>query len=183
MKVGVLAVGQVAPEILETVAQGLARTFPDTICSVLTESLALPTAAFDKKRNQYNSTVILGDIRSFASQKTDYDRILGIVNVDVYAGDLNYVFGEAYSPGRAGLVSLWRLRPQFYGEDFNFSVFSARTLREALHEVGHTLGLVHCPRSFCTMHFSDSIFEVDKKQSLFCDQCYLNAAVAIKNLG
>jgi predicted Zn-dependent protease len=43
--------------------------------------------------------------------------------------------------------------------------------------------LQHCIRSYCAMHFSNSIFEVDKKQSLFCDQCYLNASIAINSIG
>ncbi len=183
MKVAILSVGEVAPEILEAVANGLARTFPDTACSVLGEVLALPIHAFDRKRNQYNSTMILDEILSFIASKKSFDRILGVVDVDIYAGNLNFVFGEAYSPGAVGLVSIWRLRPQFYGEDPNASLFFLRAVKESVHEVGHTLGLQHCPRSFCVMHFSNSIFEVDKKQSLFCDQSYLNAALAINNIG
>jgi archaemetzincin len=58
-----------------------------------------------------------------------------------------------------------------------------RALKEAVHELGHTLGLRHCSRSLCVMHFSNSIFDTDKKKSLLCDQCYLQAAIAISNLG
>jgi archaemetzincin len=183
MRVAVLGVGQVAPEVLEAAAQGSARIFPDTQCSVLEERLAVPPHAYDRRRSQYNSTAILGELRFFAADKENFDRVLGVVDVDVYASGLNFVFGEAYVPGRAGLVSLWRLRPQFYGEEINVGVFIHRAIKEAVHELGHTLGLQHCPRSYCVMHFSNSIFEVDKKQSLFCDQCYLTAATAVNNMG
>lgn len=55
--------------------------------------------------------------------------------------------------------------------------------KESIHEMGHTLGLEHYPRSFCVMYFSDSIFDTDKKQSLFCDQCFLQASIAITEIG
>ena len=181
MKVAVLGVGQVSSEMLEAAAQGSERVFPDTECFVLEESLGIPKQAYDRRRSQYNSTLILGELYSYTADQ-DFDRVLGVVDVDIFSSGLSFVFGEAYAPGRAGLISLWRLRPQFYGE-VNFGIFIHRAIKEAIHELGHTLGLQHCPRSYCVMHFSNSIFEVDKKQSLFCDQCYLTAAEAINNIG
>ncbi len=182
MKIGVLPVGQIAPEVLERVAQGLTRIFPDTSACVLEEPLLLPSLALDKKRSQYNSTIILKQMQTYA-KKSPFKPILGIINVDLFSSGLNYIFGEAYTPGKVALISLWRLRPQFYGADADLSLYSMRTLKEALHEVGHTLGLPHCPRSYCVMHFSNSIFDTDKKQSLLCDQCYMQAALAISNQG
>jgi archaemetzincin len=183
MKIGILPVGQVAPEVLAGIAQGLVKTFPDTTCSVIKEIMPLPAGAFDKKRNQYSSSVILNEIRAYAAGRQDFHRVLGVVDVDIFVSGLNYVFGEAYTPGKTALVSLWRLKPQFYGAKADMAVYILRALKEALHELGHTLGLQHCPRSSCVMHFSNSIFDTDKKQSLFCDQCYLEAAIAITNVG
>ncbi len=183
MKVGVLGVGQVPSEVLAAATHGLTEVFPDTESIVLQPNLTLPIHAFDKKRKQYNSSMILADINAYAVSRQDLHRVLGIVDADIYASGLNYVFGEAYAPGRAGLVSLWRLRPQFYGEEADSGAFLLRLVKEAVHEVGHTLGLQHCSHSYCVMHFANSIFEVDKKQSLFCDQCYLNAVSAISSIG
>ena len=182
MKVGILPVGQVAPEVLVEVGQGLAKVYPDIACSVIQESLPVPREAFDKKRGQFNSSVILNEVRVFAAERVEFDRVLGVVDLDVFAAGLNYVFGEAYNSGRAALVSLWRLRPEFYGEKADSGVFALRTLKEAVHELGHTLGLHHCARGFCVMHFSNSIFDTDKKQSLFCGQDYLQASLAINML-
>ncbi len=183
MKIGVLAVGQVAPEMLAAIAEGLEKTFPDTKSQVIKKTLPLPERAYDKKRNQYNSSIILNEILGSWAKTPGYNTVLGVVDVDIYAGGLNYVFGEAFSPGRAALISLWRLKPEFYGDKADLAVYVARSLKEAVHEVGHNLGLQHCSHSFCVMHFSNSIFDTDKKQSLFCDQCYLHAALAITNAG
>jgi archaemetzincin len=183
MKIGVLAVGHIAPEMLGAVAEGLERTFPDIKSQVIKQPLPLPERAFDKKRNQYSSNVILNEILGSWSKMPGYCIILGVVDVDIFAAGLNYVFGEAFAPGRAALISLWRLKPEFYGDKADLAVYIARSLKEAIHEVGHTLGLQHCSKSVCVMHFSNSIFDTDKKQSLFCDQCYLEAALAIINTG
>jgi len=183
MKISILPIGQIAPDALIELQQGLIKAFPDTTCSIIKYDLPVPIRAFDKKRNQYSSHAILDEVRSYAAKAEEFDRILGVADVDIFAPGLNYVFGEAYTPGKAALISLWRLKPKFYGENAGASVFALRTLKEAIHELGHTLDLRHCPRTLCVMHFSNSIFDTDKKQSLLCDQCYLQAALAINNIG
>jgi archaemetzincin len=183
MKIGILPVGHVGSEVLTQLAQGLIKIFPDSVCTVIGEVLPVPKTAFDKKRNQYHSSVILNEVRCYVSKKQEFHRVLGVVDLDVFESGLNYVFGEAYVPGRAALISLWRLKPGFYGETAGSQSLFMRTLKEAVHELGHTLGLAHCPRSLCVMRFSNSIFDTDRKQSLFCGQCYLQAALAITRLG
>lgn len=183
MKVGILPIGPVDVAVLQGVQSGLVKVFPDTSCMVFTDNLTVPEEAFDKKRHQYNSSLMLNEVRAYAASCEDVDRVLGVIDVDIFVPGLNYVFGEAYAPGRAALISLWRLRPEFYGEKPNNKLFLERALKEAVHELGHTLGLRHCMRSFCVMHFSNSIFDTDKKQTLFCDECYLQVSIAISNLG
>jgi archaemetzincin len=183
MKVGILQVGQVAPEILAGIQQGLAKAFSDTTASVIKEPLPIPQSAFDKKRHQYNSTLILNEIRAYAAKNPDFHRVLAVVDVDIFTSGLNYVFGEAYTPGNAALISLWRLKPAFNKDKPDLALYVLRVLKEAIHELSHTLGVKHCMRSLCVMHFSNSIFDTDKKQSLLCDECYLKSAIAITNIG
>jgi archaemetzincin len=184
MKVGILQVGQVAPEVLAALAEGLPKVFPDTTATVITDVLPVSQGAFDKKRSQYNSSLLLNEVRVYAAKRQqDFHRVLGVVDADMFAFGLNYVFGEAYALGAAALVSLWRLKPEFCRDQPNKSLYLLRAQKEAVHELGHTLGAKHCPRSLCVMHFSNSIFDTDKKQNLLCDDCYMQAAIAISNLG
>jgi len=183
MNVGILQVGQVAPEVLIGIQDGLTKIFPDTTCSIIKDSMALPESAFDNKRKQYSSNLILNEVRAFADKREDLHRVLGVVDTDIFVTGLNYVFGEAYAPGGAALISLWRLKPEFYKDKADVALYVLRALKEAVHELGHTLSLQHCPRRSCVMHFSNSIFDTDKKQSLLCDDCYLKAAIAITNIG
>jgi archaemetzincin len=183
MKVGILQVGQIAPEVLAVIAEGILKTYPDTAATIINEAMPVPQTAFDKKRGQYSSALILNEVRLCAASRQDFQRVLGILNVDIYAFGLNYVFGEAYTPGAAALVSLWRLKPEFYKDKSNPNLYMLRAQKEAIHELGHTLGIKHCHRSLCVMHFSNSIIDTDKKQNLLCDECYLQTAIAIANLG
>jgi len=183
MRIGILPFGNISLDVLSVLEKNLAKVFPDSICSVIDEVLSVPKAALDKKRNQYNSTIILNEVQVFAAKKPEFHKVLGVVDVDVFASGLNYVFGEAYVSGKAALISLWRLKPGYYGESASSQSLFLRTLKEAVHELGHTLGLSHCRQGLCVMRFSNSIFDTDKKQSLFCGQCYLQAALAISRLG
>jgi len=183
MKIGILPIEQADTAILMRIKEKLARVFPDTTCLVIDEKISLREEAFDKKRNQYRSNAILSEIQGYAAKKTDLNRVLGVVDADLFVPELNFVFGEAVCPGKAALISLWRLKPEFYGDAPNMELFSARALKEAVHELGHTLGLRHCSRSSCVMHFSNSISDTDIKQSLFCDQCNLQIAICINKLG
>ena len=184
MKVGILQVGQVELKVLTAIAESLPKTFPDTTASLITDVLPVSQGAFDKKRSQYNSSLLLNEVRVYAARRQqDFHRIIGIVDADMFSFGLNYFFGEAYTPGSAALVSVWRLKPEFCKDRPNQPLYLLRAQKEVVHELGHTLGVKHCPHSLCDMHFSNSIFDTDKKQNLLCDECYLQAALEISNLG
>ena len=183
MKIVVLSIGFVEQAVLLKICEGLTHFFSDTTCVVVDEKIALRNEAVDKKRRQYRSNIILSEVQGYAVRRESLNRVLGVVDADIFVPELNFVFGEATCPGKSALISLWRLRPEFYGKSPSRKLVLQRALKEAVHELGHTLGLRHCSRSSCVMHFSNSISDTDIKQSLFCDKCYLQAAIGINKLG
>jgi len=183
MKIGILHVGQVDSHVINRVQENLNMILPKTKCAVISETMPIPSEAFSNTRRQYRSDMILSKIHNYAEKDEALDHVLGIVDADIFAPKLNFVFGEAECPGKAALISLWRLRPEFYGKASNMELFLERITKEAVHELGHSLGLRHCSNPFCVMYFSNSIFETDRKQSLFCTKCYLKAEIAMDKTG
>lgn len=179
MKIALLRIGTAETQTAERILENLGIILTEAEFALAAETMSTPKESYDTARNQYRSDIILHKIRAFAT-KNMFDRVLGIIDVDIFVPELNFVFGEAEHPGKAALISLVRLRPEFYGRPANFEVFADRAVKEAAHELGHTLGLSHCSNPFCVMYFSNSIFETDRKQSLFCSKCYLQVEAALK---
>jgi archaemetzincin len=169
--------------VIDRIQENLNMIFPKTTCALISETMPIPSEAFNNARQQYRSDIILSRVHSYAEKDKALDRVLGTVNVDIFVPELNFVFGEAECPGKATLISLWRLRPEFYGKAPNMELFLERITKEAVHELGHSLGLRHCSNPFCVMYFSNSIFETDRKQSLFCNKCDLKVETTVNQLG
>jgi archaemetzincin len=134
----------------------------------------IPLQLFDKKRNQWKSNEILQwilDKHRSNRATTSIIKILAICDFDAYSGHLNFVFGQAYLDGSISAIYLPRLRQEFYGLEADNYLFHHRIVKEAVHELGHTVGLNHCGNTRCVMHFSNSLSDTDIKESHFCNVC------------
>jgi archaemetzincin len=168
----VVPVGNVDEGTLEFLRSALGHAFGRP-CS-LAPALPNPSYAFNKRRGQYLSSSILQELaRVDLSQAW---RVLGVADLDVYVPELNFVFGQARVGGRTAVIALPRLRQSFYGKEDDPALFRDRLIKEAVHELGHTLGLGHCPDPLCVMHFSNSLQDTDIKGRTFCASCRPRAA-------
>jgi archaemetzincin len=166
-RIQLLPFGSVPHEYLADLAEGLAREFLIP-CEILA-GVSEPSRAFNLTRQQYSSTEILA---SLALRDTpDTWRLLGITSLDLYIPILTFVFGEAQMGGPAAVISSHRLRDEFYGLPPNLRMLRERLLKEAVHELGHTLTLTHCQDYECVMSPSHGVEWVDLKSGRFCSSC------------
>ena len=104
--------------------------------------------------------------------------MVGITRVDLFIPVLTFVFGQAQLQGRGSVVSTHRLRNEFYGLPADEDLLVDRTVKEVVHEAGHTLGLTHCPNFECVMHAATFVEEVDLKTERLCGACQALLEVA-----
>jgi len=125
--------------------------------------------AFDARRNQYGSIAVLELTSRLCPD--DAIKLVAVTERDLFIPVLTFVFGHAQLGGRAAVISLARLRQEFYGLEPNRPILLDRACKEALHEAGHTFGLVHCADHGCAMSLSTRVQQIDQKRAAFCLAC------------
>ncbi len=166
MGIVLVAIGAVDKNVMDWLKNDLSTVFNTEI--TVGEGMLEDDYAYNKKRNQYLSTAILNAVME-QKEHSPYEKILGIVDHDLYVPELNFVFGEASR--KAAVISLTRLNQTFYRLPEDQNLFHQRVLTEAVHELGHTYGLGHCSNPRCVMFFSNSLKDTDRKGSEFCQNC------------
>ncbi len=163
--VSLVPVGDVRQDVLDAAAGGIYEGLGLEVD--FRPAVPLPKEAFAEERSQYRAELLLSYLRTL---KGTFPLCLGITSVDIYASDLNFVFGIALLKRGLGLVSYARLDNTFYGLGPNDNLLYQRVAKECLHEIGHALGLEHCENP-CVMLFANSLMEVDRKPGFYCEQC------------
>jgi archaemetzincin len=171
----IVPLGNLPKEILDTVKGELENL--NIRCRVMPK-IEVPQEAFNQWRKQYNAETIMNSIYNKSEVKFIDANIpsLLLTDYDLYYSGLNFVFGLEYPSKSCAIVSLARLRTEFYDEKPNKTLLHDRTVKEVLHEIGQYLGLGHCVNPKCVMAFSSSASDIDRKLKDFCDNCKMDLA-------
>jgi len=165
--IGIVPVGSVDATLLERLGTGL-RAVLDASFTIENPGLD-PRFAFHPERQQHHATEILAKLLERAPSGPW--RLLGVTAADLYIPILTFVFGEAQLEGPCAVVSTHRLRQEFYGLPPDSALLADRLLKESVHELGHTLGLVHCADWRCVMASSHAVERIDLKGVTLCAAC------------
>jgi archaemetzincin len=144
---------QISGDDLGIIRNAVQHTYGTILTVSFGGELEVPRQAYDAQRDQYNADLLLRDLLT----KRKHGIALWVISKDLYKQGMNFVFGVAlYFHG--AVLSLFRL--------------SSRELREteAIHEVGHVLGLNHCANR-CVMQYSNTLWDAHRKPSVLCKSC------------
>lgn len=165
-KILISPIGINDPYLIETVKEKVFDIFkyPVAVWNLLDDI----DFAFSYDRRQYNSTVILEKLSELAP--ADSLKVIALCEKDLFIPILTYVFGEAQLKGRSCIVSTYRLRDTAAIINPE-NIFIDRVIKEAVHELGHTFNIRHCPDEACVMHYCRSLTDVDNKDIRMCRYC------------
>jgi archaemetzincin len=138
--------------------------------------VALPEAAYYPPRKRYRA----GRLLTFLNRllPADATRILGLTAVDISTSKGRYsdwgVIGLGEMPGTASVISSFRCHKKSRGPEHA----RERLAKTAVHELGHTLGLDHCPTVGCLMQDADGKVATSDGEYDFCGTCRATLAAA-----
>ena len=165
--IDIIPIGEVEETLLLFLKQSIFQTFK--IQTRIRNRRFTLSSVYDPVRNQYNSSGLLLELINDPPPETL--RILGVTELDLFIPIFTFLFGEAQLNGIGALVSTHRLHNQFYGIPENKELLRNRLLKEGIHELGHTFGLIHCFALNCVMKSSTYVEDIDQKSAHFCSSC------------
>ncbi|MBD1363898.1 Zn-dependent protease [Mucilaginibacter sp. ZT4R22] len=130
--------------------------------AILRSAIPLPAKAYYPPRGRYRADSLISYLDNFGSADTV---IIGLTDQDISTRNVNItdwgVMGLGFQPGNACVVSTYRL---------NKAKLAAQFCKLALHELGHTQGLAHCPVKGCFMRDAKGGNHLDE-ETAFCASC------------
>jgi archaemetzincin len=185
--------------ILNDISRGILRSLIRNLSIVLntqvkiSRHIIIPTLLFNEEKNQYDGRKLLRFLTENLTLREVRGINLAVFDRDLFTGSLDYAFGVASPFPKICIISILRLHPHFNEEYFTGgmkkrksgrfplfvrglnnkekTLYHERVLKEALHGIGHTLGLSHCQDRNCIMYSSGNISHIDAKQVDFCRVC------------
>lgn len=141
------------------VAKQIRKLYPKV---KILEPVDLPTKSYYKPRNRYRADSII----SFLSKNTRKSFVtIGLTTKDISATKGNIkdfgIMGLGFRPGTSCVASSFRLDKKKSNEQL---------FKVAIHELGHTQGLKHCPEKKCFMRSAEGKNPTDEETD-FCKKC------------
>ena len=127
---------------------------------------------YNRARNQHDAQKILDRLQDILTRRYEISGSLLLVTPrDLYINGCDFVFGLARPASGVAVVSMARLRNDYYGRVPDDVDLIDRTAKEGAHELGHLLGLGHCKNPECVMFRPRTLDELDRKRKMLCPAC------------
>lgn len=176
--IAIQPLGNVSPQNIDAVRKALTDAYGAKI--IVYASASMPQKAFvNIKTPRYRADVLIDYLKSIKPDSADY--ILGVTAYDISITKTNGIggvkqpesrykdfgiFGLGYKPGVSCVVSTFRLGNADSQLAFN------RLAKITVHEIGHNLGLNHCPYKKCVLTDAvEKISTIDNTTGKLCNAC------------
>lgn len=170
--VHLVPLGDVPQLDLEVAAEGMRAHAPLSVS--LEPREALPDAAKTKEKGRFSADALLSFLQKITAGAGE--KVLGVTDVDIVTpknGVANWgVLGLGAIDGKACVISTHRMRRKWEpGGGAPETLVRERLWKISLHEIGHTLGLPHCPNAGCLMEDAQGTVKTVDAETALCATC------------
>lgn len=176
--IGIQPFGDFDIQLADTVCKQIASAYG--MKTKVFPSIPLPENAFTSLRSpRYRADSLIRHLRTIKPKEITI--LMGLTNQDISitkrdtTGNIKEpkskyidfgIFGLGFQPGSASVVSIYRYQTG------NKAIFYDRFFKICKHEIGHNLGLPHCPNRTCVMQdAAESIVTIDHAGPFLCESC------------
>jgi archaemetzincin len=133
------------------------------------KGMKVPQESYNVIRGQNYASVILNKLEQVKANQREF--ILGLLEEDIYLPDEAYIIGHSDTVSRTAVVSLFRIRQEFYGLPEDDKKVFMRLFKQSIFHLAPLFNLPSCWNPRCINYYSQKMFDIDSKGEKFCDLC------------
>jgi archaemetzincin len=168
--VHIVPLGAIADEAIEETARGLRAHAPVTV--MVEARNPLPPETRSVILGRYRAERILEWMQGL---ELGPGKLMGVTEVDIVTkkgkNDNWGILGLGTLDGRCSVLSTFRMKRIWENGGAPESLVRERLWKTAVHELGHTLGLPHCPNRGCIMEDAHGTVKTTDRETELCPDC------------
>jgi archaemetzincin len=166
-KIVVVPLGEVDFMLVNRLATGIGPIFGRSVD--ILKGMKMPEEAYNVVRNQHYASVIMNKLERVKANAKEL--ALGVCEEDIYLPDEPFVVGHSDIISGTAIVSLFRIRQEFYGLPEDESKVYIRLFKQAIYQLAQLFEMPSCRNPRCINYFSQNMIDIDNKGEKFCDIC------------
>jgi len=166
-RIVVVPMGETDLSMINRLAVELGPVFSKSVD--ILKGMKMPSEAHNVIRNQYFTAVLFSKLERVKSNPRE--KVIAVCEEDLYLPEEAFVIGHADNVTGAAVVSLFRIRQEFYGLPEDDAKIYPRLRKEAMHQLAHLYDLGECRNPKCPNYHSQQMLDIDNKNEKFCDIC------------
>ncbi len=180
MRVHLVPLGQVPAETLDETARGLREHAP--VDAVVESARTPPDGARSSRKDAWQATSLLEWLDTLPM--AGGGKVMGVTEAEIVARKGNNptwgILGMGSLDGRCSVISTYRMRRRWENGGAPEALVRERLWKISLHELGHTLGLDHCPTPGCLMEDAGGTVKTVDRETSLCERCAQRFAESLR---
>lgn len=166
-KIVLVPLGEIDFLLVNRLATNIGPVF-DRSVDIL-KGMKVPEESYNVIRGQNYASVISNKLERVKANQREF--IVGLLEEDIYLPDEAYIIGQSDTVSRTAVISLYRIRHEFYGLPENEKKIFSRLFKQTIFHISPLFELSSCRNPRCINYFSQKMFDIDSKGEKFCGIC------------